>query len=85
MEDKFKKHIWYYTTLILVLCSGFSLLFFGFDKQFQVIIFVSIISFYIVWTIMHHYLHHVLTMKIVLEYVLIGVLGFCLSLFLFIV
>lgn len=78
------KHIWYYSTLSIILLAGLALVvLLAPHKQYQIIAVMLIAFFYMVWSILHQYLHHHLTSKIVIEYVLIGSLGIVLSLFLF--
>lgn len=71
----FRKHFLYYLSLIAILGVGIAILYFSSDKSFQMISLTTTVFFYILWGIIHHYLHHDLTAKIVVEYVLMGALG----------
>ena len=78
------KHLWYYLVLIVAQLSGIALLLFlAYDRfiQFVVVCFMS--SFYVGWSILHHYHHHNVTLKIVIEYILIGLLGVVVSFLVF--
>jgi len=76
MIEKGKNHIGYYIFLLLILGFGFFMaLFASPNKQLQMIVVVITTFFYIVWGILHHLLNHDLSVKIVVEYILIGSLG----------
>lgn len=79
----FKKHLGYYMVLILIALTGlFLILRTGPDPQLKMLLIVLITFFYVVWGVLHHFIHHDLTVKIMLEYVLIGALGITLIFFL---
>lgn len=76
MKEKIRKHAWYYTVFIAFELLGIAFLFFFlYNKPIQITIISAMVVFYLLWTILHHHFHHTLTTKIVLEYVLIGLLG----------
>jgi len=76
MRTKLKKHFWYYFSFFCIELSGLGgIFFFSYDKTLQMVIIFLMVLYYIVWSIFHHYLHHNLTIKIFIEYVLIGFLG----------
>jgi len=76
MKEKMKKHFWYYFTFVCLEISGVGAIFLlATDKYLQMVVFFLMVFFYIAWSIFHHYLHHNLTFKIFLEYVLVGALG----------
>jgi hypothetical protein len=78
-----KKHYGYYAGLLIIALGGLFLITrTGVDYQLKMLLIVLITLFYIVWGVLHHYIHHDLTVKIVLEYVLIGSLGITLIFFL---
>jgi hypothetical protein len=78
------KHLWYYITLLSVEFTGIGLLLFlSHDKYMQFITICFMSSFYIGWSIIHHYHHHNVSIKIVIEYVLIGLLGVVISFLIF--
>lgn len=83
MGNSAKKHFEYYLPLVAILFLGFFLaLATSYNRQFQTIIILSTVFCYAVWGILHHLLHHDLTLKIMIEYVLIGSLGLTIVLFL---
>lgn len=71
-----KKHIWYYAGLVIVLSISFLLILqTSYDKNIQMGIGLIMAFFYVGWALLHHVVHHDIHIKIVLEYVLFGVLG----------
>ena len=76
MYEKFKKHITYYFFLLLILLSGLTLTFLAAPRLAlqTLIVFVTVV-FYIILGISHHFINHDLTVKIMVEYVLIGLFG----------
>ncbi|MBI4079290.1 MAG: hypothetical protein HY429_03280 [Candidatus Levybacteria bacterium] len=83
MQEEFKKHVVYYLFLTIFFALGIILLSqFSYDKRMQGEISVGIIVVYVFWAIAHHVVHHDVTAKIVIEYVLMGSLGITLLLFL---
>jgi hypothetical protein len=76
MIAKIKKHFWYYFSFFCIELSGLgAIFFFVYDRTLQMVVIFLMALFYIVWSIFHHYIHHNLTTKIFIEYVLIGFLG----------
>ena len=76
MYKKFKKHEGYYLSLFMILILGLLLTFLATPNfMFQTIIILITILFYVLWGILHHLINHELTAKIVIEYILIGLLG----------
>lgn len=65
----------YYLSLIAILGFGFAIVFLSPDKSFQLLALILTAFFYVLWGMIHHYIHHDLTAKIVVEYVLMGALG----------
>ncbi len=77
-----KKHLWYHVGLLIVLVLSLSLLWMSaYDRAFQMAVLVLMSLFYALWGLLHHYRHHDLHMKIVLEYILIGALGISIAFF----
>lgn len=71
-----KKHLWYYSGLLIVSLLALSLLWMtAYDGALQMAVIVLMSLFYVVWGLLHHFMHHDLHIKIVLEYILIGALG----------
>jgi len=76
MFKKFKKHLGYYISLIAILCFGLiSVLITSPNVKAQVVMISLTVFFYVLWGILHHLINHKLTLRIVIEYVLIGALG----------
>lgn len=84
MSARIKKHLWYYVSLAGILTLGFLLIIFtSHSKPLQMTAVIMTTVLYVFWTLLHHYIHHSLPVKIVVEYILIAILGVSLSLFLF--
>lgn len=78
-----KKHFGYYFSLVIILSLGTFLSFqTSYDRQLQMLIVIMMVFFYVGWGILHHLLEHDLSIKIVIEYVLIGSLAMSIILFL---
>ena len=76
MQEKFIKHFWYYLTFLIVELSGvFAIFYFAYDVFMRIIVISLMALFYVVWSSLHHRIHHTLTTKIMVEYILIGALG----------
>lgn len=76
MYKKFKKHIGYYLSLSIILMLGLLLTFLATPNFIlQTITILITILFYILWGMLHHLINHELTAKIMIEYILIGLLG----------
>lgn len=75
MIKDIKNHIWHYTILLLIILVGG----FGFlstsDKIVRFQIGVVMTLGYTFWGAIHHYLEKNLNFKIVIEYILIGLLA----------
>jgi hypothetical protein len=83
MTRRIKKHFWYYTGLGIAQIIGLYIVWItAYSKQLQMLAVVMMTCFYVGWAIMHHILHHDLSVKIVIEYVLIGILGMSMTLLL---
>jgi hypothetical protein len=73
MMKALKKHSLYYFLLLMVLMSGFFLFIsFASDPQMQVMIVILTSFFYVGFALFHHYLNRDLSVKVVVEYVLIN-------------
>jgi len=76
MYKKFRKHLGYYISLLAVLSLGLILIFLTRPNiVLQGFVILLTVLFYVFWGILHHLINHELTLKIVVEYVLIGALG----------
>lgn len=77
-----RKHFGYYLSLIAIVGIGVYFIWtYTYSREAKVRSALIVALFYIFWGILHHALHHDLHWKIVVEYVLMGMLG--LSIFLF--
>ena len=73
---KFKKHLAYYISLAVILLLGLILVVVSAPNiRFQSIVLLLTVIFYIVWGLFHHFVNHEITSKIVIEYILFGLLG----------
>ena len=83
MSKKINEHIAYYISLIAIFALGIFLMSSAVpNKQLQMLIFVIMAIFYIIWGVLHHFINHELSSKIVVEYILIGTLGVAIMFFL---
>lgn len=84
VELNIKKHIWFYSTFVVIQLLGLWLVVsVGYDRNLQMMAMFITTIFYMFWGLLHQYLHHHLSFKIVSEYVLMGSLGLVVSIFLF--
>jgi len=84
MIVKAKKHFWYYFSFVALQLLGLWLVMaLSFDRQLQLTAIFATTVFYLFWALLHQYVHHHLSPKIVTEYVLMGSLGLTVSLVLF--
>ena len=83
MFYKFLQHSGYYISLVIILILGFLLVYTNStSRDFQIGVAVVTTFFYVIWGILHHLINHDLNSKIVVEYILIGLLGMTLIIFL---
>ncbi|MBI4096411.1 MAG: hypothetical protein HY425_01710 [Candidatus Levybacteria bacterium] len=82
MLKAISQHVFYYTSLIIILSLSFVLAYSSSDKTFQIGVVIVTTFFYVLWGILHHLINHDLHAKIVIEYILIGVFGLALIFFL---
>lgn len=76
MNKKFRQHIAYYISLFVILLLGGILIILTSPNVFvQINIALITICFYVLWGAIHHLINHELTIRIMIEYVLIGLLG----------
>lgn len=72
----FAKHLPHYLLLFGILLAGFAgLILFSYDKKFQIFIAAATALTYVVWGIIHHYLHRDLHLEVFIEYVVVSALG----------
>jgi hypothetical protein len=73
----FLKDLSHYMVLFGILLAGFAgLILFSYDKNFQVAVAAALVSAYVSWGMVHHYLHKDLHFEVVLEYLIVAILGF---------
>ena len=78
-----RKHLFYYIGLVAMILVGMLLIIqYAANKQSQMVIVVGLGVLYVCWGVIHHYLHHNLRARIVLEYVAVASLGVVAILFL---
>lgn len=74
-EEEIKTHLVHYLILIfIILVGGISFIFFQ-DHIIRFTIGLLLVVSYILWGIFHHFLESNLNSKIVIEYILIGILS----------
>ncbi len=79
-----QKHIFYYLSLATLLAIGFILpVYFQGQKTLQLSLIVLTAILYIIWGVTHHIIHHSFSIKIMLEYIAIAILGVSLIFFAF--
>lgn len=83
MPKKFNEHILYYVSLTAIFALGAFLIYsVSPNKQLQMLVFIAMAFFYVVWGVLHHFVNHEITSKIVVEYILIATLGVAIMFFL---
>jgi len=81
---KMKHHFFYFFSLAFIILTGFlTSAYLTGQKTLQIGILIVTAFFYVVWGIAHHLIHHSFSIKIMLEYIAIAVLGISLILFAF--
>ena len=81
---KLIKHLSYYLSLFLIFAVGLTVtLLLSPNLKLQVLAIALTIIFYIFWGILHHKRNHELTLKVLMEYFLIGLLGLSIVFFIF--
>jgi hypothetical protein len=83
MKKIFKKHIIYYSVQLSLLAAGFILTVLASPNlNIQKITISLTIAAYVAWGIFHHLKNHELTIRIMIEYILIGLFGLSIVFFL---
>ena len=76
MYKKLKTHLGYYISLLAILLLGLSLILATSPNlKLQSFVILTTVFFYVLWGVLHHLINHELSVRIVIEYVLIGALG----------
>ena len=82
MIKRIKAHIGYYVSLIIMLAFGYLLVSLAYpNRELQILAAVVTTFLYVFLGVIHHAINHDLHLKIVVEYVLIGILGFTMIIF----
>lgn len=82
MKEKIKAHIGYYASLVVIFVFGYVLVILAFpNRELQILVAAITTFLYVFWGIVHHVINHDLHLKIVVEYILIGILGFTMIIF----
>ncbi|MCL5746909.1 MAG: hypothetical protein M1277_01330 [Patescibacteria group bacterium] len=83
MFKKINEHVIYYISLIIIFALGLFLISSVLpNKQLEMLYFIILAVIYVVWGILHHFINHELSSKIVVEYTLIATLGVAIMFFL---
>lgn len=78
------KHLGYYISMLLIFGLGLLASILAYPNvNLEIFIIVLTVVFYVFWGIMHHKINHDLSTKIVIEYLLIGLLGISIIFFIF--
>lgn len=73
---KFARDLPHYLSLFGILFAGFiGFTLFSYDKGFQTVVAVATALAYVVWGVVHHFLHKDLHFETFLEYVAVAILG----------
>jgi hypothetical protein len=76
MYKQLKNHFGYYLSLVAILLLGIVLVVLTSPNiKMQGLVFSLTVFFYVLWGILHHFINHELSTRIMIEYVLIGALG----------
>ncbi|OGV91038.1 hypothetical protein A3A66_00295 [Microgenomates group bacterium RIFCSPLOWO2_01_FULL_46_13] len=79
MIEDVRKHLAHYVVLTALFMTGLILLtIFNYQRDWQRLVALSIAVGYVTWGAIHHALTDRVTVKIMLEYALVAVLGFLL-------
>lgn len=71
-----KKHLAYYVSFLLILAGGFYLFTTSAGDKNLALSFVILLAVsYVIWGILHHLVHHSMTLRIVIEYAVVASLG----------
>lgn len=76
MLKNFSRHLPHYIPLVgIILAGGLGIVHFSYNHLFQAVLALTVAVSYAFWGIIHHYLHHDLTISIIAEYFAFGILG----------
>lgn len=72
----FARHLPHYMALFGLLLAGFAgFTIFSYDKSFQMAVAIATAVSYVLWGIVHHFLHKDLHIETVVEYIAVASLG----------
>jgi len=73
---KLSRDIQHYFPLMGILVAGLvGFLVFSYDRNFQAAIAVAVALSYVVWGLVHHYIHKDLHTSVIIEYLAIAIVG----------
>ncbi len=73
---KFARDLPHFLTLFGILFAGFiGFTLFSYDKGFQIAVAIATASSYVIWGVMHHFLHKDLHFETFIEYLAVAILG----------
>lgn len=76
MTKKFAKHLPHYFSLIGMLVAAFvGIIIFSYDQFAQAAIIIAAAMGYVAWGIVHHTVHHDLTISVIIEYIAMALIG----------
>jgi len=76
MMRKLSRDIQHYFPLMGILVAGLvGFLVFSYDRNFQAAIAVAVALSYVVWGLVHHYIHKDLHTSVIIEYLAIAIVG----------
>ena len=76
MYKSLKKHFGYYLSLAAILVLGLVLILLTSPNiKLQSFVILLTVFFYVLWGMLHHFINHELTARIMIEYILVGALG----------
>lgn len=77
-----KEHLIYYAIAALIQLVGLVLItFYATTQEIQMSVVVLMTLVFVLWALAHHYFHHDLHPRVVIEYVLMGSVGITLTYF----
>lgn len=83
LKTRIKKHLEYYLSFIgIQMIGGLLILMNSQNRSVEIMLVLLMTTIYTSWSIIHQYIHHNLSTRVVFEYILMGGVG--LSLFFFV-
>jgi len=75
MKDITRHFPHYFPLIGIFVAAVLGFVIFSYDRSFQVLISIAVAVSYVVWGIIHHYLHKDLYLEVVIEYIIVAALG----------